>query len=1055
MHPLIPQFLTLEISKGLETALPSSYNWMLVAFSVMIASLAAYAALGSAARLKTAETTFDKRAWLATGAVTMGIGVWAMHFIGMLAFTLPVEVGYDIPITAVSMVPAILAASVVLQLLSREQTGMWRLILGGVLMGSGIGIMHYTGMAAMRMDALMFYDPVMFIVSVLVAVALSIIALSTKFLATGHTQSLIHWTTLLAAAVMGFAVSGMHYTGMAAAHFYPGDGSYAADVSALDPRWLGAWVGLATAFIIGLAIFVIAMLKQIGIRGRLLLAFFFISAFGLLAGTMALYSFLEVGKVLHGIAQTKAPEAITSLEVSRQAERMVRGAQTMLTITNAGQREQIHAQIGAEGARLDKMLVRLKEVVEDDDLLGTIDYSVGQLRGNLDELNELMAHRLQFVHSREKSVKQFRQAYAGIEEVLSATIRDYESKPSVDTAVDKQSANSSSLIGVRPSLTALQTANKHLLTIYGVFLDTQLVERAKQLPELSARAQTALGALDSVASQFDASLRDALKTDIDTLHEFTEGPGSIFARLKDEFSARDKARDVLIENAWVSEELSNTVEQLVSYSKKHMTDAISGATSAQQTSIWTIMFIVVMSLVCSSLIVWRYVGRNLIRRLTEISDSMKSVAGGDLRVHLPDSQSNDEIDLMTKALTVFRDTAIEIEEDGLREIGQARQRLVDAIESTSEGFVLYDADDRIVLANQRFLDVYSGLEDLIVPGTSFETLIRALVDRGLTGSEDEDPESWVQRRLSFHRDPKGKHVYQLNDGRWVQVTERKTEAGGTVSVFADITELKESEQRTADANRLLNQSLHYASRIQAAILPARRELASVTDDHFLIWEPRDIVGGDFFWFQRIPNGYAVIVGDCTGHGVPGAFMTLVAWGLLDGMLQSASIEKPSQVLSELHQGVQTLLGQDQPEGETDDGLDVGVCFVSDAGDQMVYAGAKFSLWHAENGSINEIKGDRAGIGYRRYPANTTFTDVILPITNGARFYMTTDGLIDQVGGPRGRSFGKKRLLEFITQNQELPMENQAEKLSRTVAEYQGDQVRRDDLTVMGFVPRAA
>ncbi len=148
--------------------LPTSYNWML---SVLIASLAAYAALAGTGPLNAAETSVAKRAWLATGTVTMGIGVWAMHFIGMLTFTLPVEVGYDVLITAVSMVPAILASGVALQLLSRERIGVRRLILGGGLMGSGIGVMHYTGMAAMRMDALMRYDPLMFIVSVPVAVA--------------------------------------------------------------------------------------------------------------------------------------------------------------------------------------------------------------------------------------------------------------------------------------------------------------------------------------------------------------------------------------------------------------------------------------------------------------------------------------------------------------------------------------------------------------------------------------------------------------------------------------------------------------------------------------------------------------------------------------------------------------------------------------------------------------------------------------------------------------------------------------------------------------------
>ena len=134
---------------------------------------------------------------------------------------------------------------------------------------------------------------------------------------------------------------------------------------------------------------------------------------------------------------------------------------------------------------------------------------------------------------------------------------------------------------------------------------------------------------------------------------------------------------------------------------------------------------------------------------------------------------------------------------------------------------------------------------------------------------------------------------------------------GRVAVYSDLTELKESEQRAAAANQLILQSLRYARRIQAAILPAARELATVAEDHFLIWEPRDIVGGDFFWFQPIPDGHAVIVGDCTGHGVPGAFMTLVAWGLLDRMLQSAPGENPSEVLSGLHRGVQSLLGQDQ------------------------------------------------------------------------------------------------------------------------------------------------
>ena len=136
----------------------------------------------------------------------MGIGIWAMHFIGMLASTLPVTAGYDVLITLVSMVPAVLASGVVLLLISRERIGTGRLIVGGILMGAGIGVMRYTGMAAMRMDAIILYNSVLFVVSMLVAVVLSTVALYTKYLATDNTQSFVLWATWATALVMGLAM---------------------------------------------------------------------------------------------------------------------------------------------------------------------------------------------------------------------------------------------------------------------------------------------------------------------------------------------------------------------------------------------------------------------------------------------------------------------------------------------------------------------------------------------------------------------------------------------------------------------------------------------------------------------------------------------------------------------------------------------------------------------------------------------------------------------------------------------------------------------------------
>jgi PAS domain S-box-containing protein len=308
----------------------------------------------------------------------------------------------------------------------------------------------------------------------------------------------------------------------------------------------------------------------------------------------------------------------------------------------------------------------------------------------------------------------------------------------------------------------------------------------------------------------------------------------------------------------------------------------------------------------------------------------------------------------------------------------------------------------------------------------------------------------------------GRHAteyrFRKSDGSYCWVSDEQSlikDADGhpveVVGSWSDVTARKIAEQEAQEAGQLILQSLRYASRIQSAILPAREELAAVTADHFLIWEPRDIVGGDFFWFQPTDDGYFIIVGDCTGHGVPGAFMTLIAWGMLDRSLAGAQGNKPSLVLAGLHRGVQSLLGQDRQSGETDDGLEAGVCFINPSKREMTYAGARFSLWKS-GADVTEIKGDRQGLGYRRFPREAAFTDLRIPLDGADAFYLTTDGLIDQIGGSEGRSFGKRRFRELLEHNQGAPMQEQSVLLRQKFNEFQGKEKRRDDITVLGFVP---
>ena len=199
---------------------------------------------------------------------------------------------------------------------------------------------------------------------------------------------------------------------------------------------------------------------------------------------------------------------------------------------------------------------------------------------------------------------------------------------------------------------------------------------------------------------------------------------------------------------------------------------------------------------------WLYIDRNLVARLTALSDSMLAIAGGNLRAALPRVKGRDEISHMAEALTIFRNTAVEVEENNLREIAQARQRLVDAIESISEGFAFYDAEDRLQLRNTRYQELlYGGTDIDIEPGTPFEAIVRRAVEHGLIREAQDDPEGYVRERLAQHREPGPPTLQHRTDGRWFLIAERRVAGGGTVAVYSDITGLKQRELALEEANQ--------------------------------------------------------------------------------------------------------------------------------------------------------------------------------------------------------------------------------------------------------------
>jgi diguanylate cyclase (GGDEF)-like protein len=224
----------------------ATYNFWLVSLSVFVAIFASYTALDLATRI-TASKGSSARVWLIGGALSMGTGIWSMHFIGMLAFSLPIPMGYAVPVTVLSMAIAVVVSGFALYVVSQKTLRWQRLLLAGALMGAGICAMHYTGMASMQTFPAIKYDPTIFAASVVIAVAASYAALWIAFTLRNDSTWMKH-AKLGSAVIMGFAITGMHYTGMAAAQFAPDSVCLAGPL--VDNSWMAGTIAVITSLIL-------------------------------------------------------------------------------------------------------------------------------------------------------------------------------------------------------------------------------------------------------------------------------------------------------------------------------------------------------------------------------------------------------------------------------------------------------------------------------------------------------------------------------------------------------------------------------------------------------------------------------------------------------------------------------------------------------------------------------------------------------------------------------------------------------------------------------------
>ena len=255
------------------------------------------------------------------------------------------------------------------------------------------------------------------------------------------------------------------------------------------------------------------------------------------------------------------------------------------------------------------------------------------------------------------------------------------------------------------------------------------------------------------------------------------------------------------------------------------------------------------------------------------------------------------------------------------------------------------------------------------------------------------------------------------------------------------------------AQRQVLESIEYASRIQRSFLPSRQDLSDALGEHFLIWQPRDGVGGDAYWVKEM-NGFIILaVFDCTGHGVPGAFLTLIVNSLFEQNLDEHCLKNPARLLTKMNMNLKNALSQHGKDNLSDDGLEGAVCCIDKEAGILHFAGARGFLVLAGEKRVHKIRGDKSGVGFVRVPMDQKFANQTLSLDTFHAAYLFTDGITDQIGGRKTLPFGRRRLIGWIEENSDKPMDMQKNMLMDFFNNYKGHNTQRDDVTVLGFSAR--
>jgi serine phosphatase RsbU (regulator of sigma subunit) len=262
-------------------------------------------------------------------------------------------------------------------------------------------------------------------------------------------------------------------------------------------------------------------------------------------------------------------------------------------------------------------------------------------------------------------------------------------------------------------------------------------------------------------------------------------------------------------------------------------------------------------------------------------------------------------------------------------------------------------------------------------------------------------------------------------------------------------ELKEAYDIIEEKNKDITASINYASRIQQAMLPKTNEIRGLTNKCFILYLPKDIISGDFYWFTKAGSSLIIAAGDCTGHGVPGALMSMLGISFLEEIVNRRKILDSGEILNELRNEIKRALHQKGNGEGTKDGMDISLCIIDNEGKRLQYSGAYNNLYLIRNNELIEFTADRMPIGIY-INSDNRFKRNDIPLLPDDIFYMFSDGYADQFGGPNCKKYKYSALKAFLLKIHKLPFPKQKQKLEKEFQDWEGDNPQVDDVIIVGF-----